>query len=228
MGTPNQEFTLPELPHHGDRDARDWSEQALAGVILRAYSNAMWTKSRLTDVILNAQPYVPQAPEAVTVTDSEQQAPRAQSEAARWTGSHLTNAQVIPGPDRQPQPQTVAERIQQAKPFIAPQPSTEPYWNGSMAARAAAASYVPDRLSPQDEAASKAEIDRLMAEVDEYRAKAGMPVHAAIQAEAPVTPMQQVEAALPAEDGAYPNYNGTPVDALLEQIGYLHDEQENN
>lgn len=238
MGTPNQEFTLPELPHHGDRDARDWSEQALSGVILRAYSNAMWTKSRLIDVILNSRPYVPQAPEAVVVTDSEQQAPRAQSEAAKWTGSRLTNAQVIPGPNRQPQ--TVAERIQQAQPLIASQqPAPKPYWEGSRAARAAAASYEPARLSPTDEEASRAEVARLLAEVDEYRERAGMPVnhHVEPEATAPVAvaepnaqpaPMQQVEQQLPADDTAGLNYNGKPVDTLLAEIGYLHDEQGSN
>ena len=240
MGTPNQEFTLPELPHHGDHDARIWSEQAFSGVILTAYTNAMLTKSRLTDVIFNSVPYVPPVPEVVTVTDnSEQPVPRAQSEAAKWTGSHLTDAQVIPGPDRQPQPQTVAERIQQAKPIIASQSSAQPYWGGSMAARAAAAAYVPNKLSPTDEQASRDEIARLLAEVDEYRERAGMPVSHSVETEtvAPLavtepvmqsTPMRQVEQQLPTDNTSDLNFNGKPVDTLLAEIGYLHDEQESN
>lgn len=239
MGTPNQESTLPELPHHGDHDARAWSEQALSGVILRAYTNAMWTKSRLVDVIVNSRPYVPPVPEVATVADVEQRTPRAQTEAARWTGSHLTDVQVIPGPDRQPQPQTVAEHIQQATPIIAPRPATGPYWSGSIAARAAAAAYVPDRLSPTDEQASRNEVERLLAEVNEYRDRAGMPVSHPVEAEtvAPVVtaepvmqsaPMRQVEQQLSADGTSEINFNGKPYDTLLEEIGYLHDEQESN
>jgi hypothetical protein len=234
MGTPNQEFTLPELPHHGDHDARIWSELALSGVILRAYTNAMWTRSRLVDIIANSMPYVPPVPEVATV-----ETPRAQTEAARWTGSRLTDAQVIPGPDRRPQPQTVAERIQHATPIIVPRPATGPYWSGSIAAREAAAAYVPDRLSPTDEQASRNEVERLLAEVNQYRDRAGMPVSHTVEAEtvAPVVaaepvmqsaPMRQVEQQLPADDMSALHFNGKPVDTLLEEIGYLHDEQESN
>jgi hypothetical protein len=258
MGTPNQVNTLPEFPSHGDRDAWRWAVGAFSGVLLGAYSGAKLTESRISsdlhvipaprqqhertvaERIINAQPLIVSPEAAAAETGGSSQSPQQREEAAKWTGSHLTNVQFIPGPDRQPQPQSVAERIQRAQPYIAPQPA-EPYWPGSRAARASAANYVPDKLSPADEKLSRDETERLLAEVDKYRQQVSMPVHQEAQAEvaAPVlvavpeaasTPLQQVEQQLPAEgpNNDQLNFKGTPVTDLLEQIGHLHDQQGNN
>lgn len=229
MGSPNQSFKFPELSRL-DPDAQLWAFRALAGVELQAFSNAMLTKSRM-DLELRSM-------------------------------AQQTTRQA-----------------------------SEPYWIGSQAIREQAARYVPDRLSAEDEALSRDETARLLAEVERYRARAGMPVKHEVAMEpvssediaalpdevsaylaeqanagttgdnvspedvatlhkevdaylieqakvgvpagsfpasesASQTPMQYVETQLP-EGNLQSKYEGTPVDKILEQIGYLHDQAEN-
>jgi hypothetical protein len=262
MGTPNQEIKFPELPNHGDREARLWAVGAFTTVLQGGYVKAKWTESRISsdlyDVIpaprqqqeqtvaqriINATPLIV-SQEVAAAEHGGSQAPR-QEDVAKWSGSRLTDARVIEAPARQAaqSQQTAAQIIQGSQPYIPTQRASEPYWPGSRAAQAAAAAYVPERLSAADEQASRAETAKLLEEVERLREEAGMPAGHTVEATTPApvmvaepeaivtTPLQQAEQLLPADNGAYPNYKGTPVDALLEQIGYLHDnpqDQENN
>lgn len=235
MGTPNQVNQLPEFPSHGDHDARLWAVGAFSGVVLGAYSKAMWTKSRMTDVVVirnTEQQPVPQPQPTVAERII----------AAKPLIVSQEVADIDAGGSQYPVPQATARITQQApQPAVPAQRAPEPYWPGSAAARAVAEAYVPDRLSEADQQASLDATAELLSQVSQLRQEAGMPVHETVRAEAPVpvmagapalevTPMQQVEQALPTDAPAaeMKYYKDVPVSELLEQIGYIHDEQGNN
>lgn len=221
MGTPDKSYKIPELSQLG-RDAEAWALQALAGVELQAYTNAKWAQSRMAD--LHVAPNI------------QQQPPKRRSEPYRG-GSQAVRAQVaayvpdtLSPEDKRRSIDETAKLLKQVGTYQKQAGMPVEHQIESAVETSTAEDQTRPTQAYSPEPISDAEAFNSIEENYDQTATSAPAVEMRtsdelVAATVPElqTPMRHVEEQLPFNN-VQPNYKGTPVSQILDEIGYIHDQ----